>query len=193
MPTSTIPHPRILSRDQWLAERKTLLAHEKDLTKHYDRVNAERRRLPMVKIEKDYVFDGPKGKQNLKALFEGRRQLVLYHFMFDPAWDTGCPGCTSYVNTLGDLSMLNDRDTTFVLVSRARLPKLEAYKAKKGWSVPWFSSFGSDFNYDFHVTNDEKVAPVEYNYRSKTELEAGNVANSMVGEEHGLSVFFSLD
>jgi predicted dithiol-disulfide oxidoreductase (DUF899 family) len=86
----------------------------------------------MVKIEKDYVFDGPKGKLSLKALFEGRRQLVVYHFMFDPAWDKGCPGCTSYVNALGDLSMLNDRDTTFILVSRAPLPKLEAYKAKMG-------------------------------------------------------------
>ena len=89
MTTSTIPHPPIVSRDQWLAERKKLLADEKELTKHYDRVNAERRRLPMVKIEKDYVFDGPNGKQNLKDLFEGRRQLIVYHFMFDPAWDKG--------------------------------------------------------------------------------------------------------
>ena len=112
---------------------------------------------------------------------------------FDPAWDKGCPGCTSYVNALGDLSMLNERDTTFLLVSRAPLPKLEAYKAKKGWSVPWFSSFGSDFNYDFHVTNDEKVAPVEYNYRDKAEMEARKVANAADGEEHGLSVFFRLD
>lgn len=114
-------------------------------------------------------------------------------FMFDPKWDNGCPGCTSYVSALGDLSLLNDRDTTFVLVSRAPLPKLEAYKAQKRWSVPWFSSFGSDFNYDFHVTNDEKVAPIEYNYRNKAELEARNGPNAMEGEEHGLSVFFILD
>ena len=113
--------------------------------------------------------------------------------MFDPAWDKGCPGCTSYVNALGDLSMLNDRDTTFLLVSRAPLPKLEAYKAKKGWRVPWFSSFGSDFNYDFHVTNDEKVAPVEYNYRDKAEMEARKAPNAADGEAHGLSVFFRLD
>ena len=132
MPTNTIPHPPIVSRDQWLAERKNLLAHEKELTKHRDRINAERRRLPMVKIEKDYVFDGPNGKQSLKALFDGRRQLIVYHFMFDPTWDNGCPGCTSYVSALGDLSLLNDRDTTFVLVSRAPLAKLEAYKAQKG-------------------------------------------------------------
>jgi predicted dithiol-disulfide oxidoreductase (DUF899 family) len=184
MSTSTIPHPRIVSRDQWLAERKKLLAQEKALTKQYDRVNAERRRLPMVKIEKDYVFDGPKGKQSLKDLFERRRQLVVYHFMFDPTWDKGRPGCTGMIDALGDLSMLNDRDTTFVVISRAPLAKLEAYKAQKGWSIAWFSSFGSDFNYDFHVTADPKVAPVEYNYRDKVEIE---------GEEHGLSVFFRLD
>src|SRR3984893_17514236 len=114
MTKSTIPHPPIVSRDQWLAERKKLLAHEKELTKHYDRVNAERRRLPMVKIEKDYVFDGPNGKPSLKDLFEGRRQLIVYHFMFDPAWDKGCPGCTGFVDALGNLQLLKERDTTFV-------------------------------------------------------------------------------
>src|SRR5438477_12856184 len=103
METSTIPHPQILSRDQWLAARKQLLTHEKELTKHYDRVNAERRRLPMVKIEKDYVFDGLNRKSSLKDLFEGRRQLIVYHFMFDPAWDKGCSGCTSFIDALGDL------------------------------------------------------------------------------------------
>jgi predicted dithiol-disulfide oxidoreductase (DUF899 family) len=193
MTTGAIPHPQIVSRDQWLAERKKLLTHEKELTRHHDRINAERRRLPMMKIEKPYMFDGPNGKQSLKALFEGRRQLIVYHFMFDPTWDNGCPGCTGYVNALGDLSMLNDRDTTFVLVSRAPLPKLDAYRARKGWSVPWYSSFGSDFNYDFHVTNDEKVAAVEYNYRNKAEMEATKGPNAVKGEAHGLSVFFRLD
>jgi predicted dithiol-disulfide oxidoreductase (DUF899 family) len=193
MTTSAIRHPPVASQDQWLTQRKILQAHEKELTKHRDRVNAERRRLPMVKIEKDYIFDGPKSKRSLRALFEGRRQLVVYHFMFDPAWDKGCPGCTRYVNALGDLSMLNGHDTTFALVSRAPLAKLDAYKIKMGWSVPWFSSFGSDFNYDFHVTLDNKVAPVEYNYRDKAELEAAKGPNAMKGEEHGLSVFFRLD
>src|SRR5450432_864524 len=122
MTINTTPHPRIVSQDEWLAERKKLLAEEKELTKHHDRVNAERRRLPMVKIEKDYVFDGPNGKPSLLDLFEGRRQLIVYHFMFDPAWDKGCPGCTGFVAALGDLSMLNKRDTTFVLISRAPLP-----------------------------------------------------------------------
>jgi predicted dithiol-disulfide oxidoreductase (DUF899 family) len=192
MTTNQAPHPPMVSRDQWLGERTKLLAHEKELTRQYDRVNAERRRLPMVRIEKDYVFDGPGGKRNLKELFEGRRQLVIYHFMFDPAWDKGCPGCTGYANAIGDLSMLNQHDTTFALVSRAPLAKLEAYKAQQGWSIPWYSSFGSDFNYDFHVTNDEKVAPVEYNYRNKAELEANKVPNAITGEEHGLSVFFHM-
>jgi predicted dithiol-disulfide oxidoreductase (DUF899 family) len=193
MTSSTIPHPPIVSRDEWLAKRKQLQAHEKELTKHRDRINAERRRLPMVRIEKDYVFVGPKGKQSLEALFEGRRQLIVYHFMFDPAWDKGCPGCTGYVNALGDLSTLSERDTTFVIVSRAPSAKLEAYKAQKGWRIPWFSSFGSDFNYDFHVTLDETVAPVEYNYRDKAAMEARKGPNAMKGEEHGLSVFFRLD
>ncbi|HEY1748751.1 MAG TPA: DUF899 domain-containing protein [Xanthobacteraceae bacterium] len=192
MTTTPIPHPPVTSREQWLVERKKLLEHEKELTKHRDRINAERRRLPMAKIDKDYVFDGPNGKRNLKDLFECRRQLIIYHFMFDPSWDKGCPACTGHVNALGDLSPLNDRDTTFVLVSRAPLSKLEAYKTEKGWKLPWYSSFGSDFNYDFHVTNDEKVAPVEYNYRNKAELEASDAPNATEGEEHGLSVFFSL-
>jgi predicted dithiol-disulfide oxidoreductase (DUF899 family) len=192
MTTNAVPHPPIVSRDQWLSERKKLLAREKELTRQYDRINAERRRLPMVKIEKDYVFDGPGGKQRLKDLFDGRRQLVIYHFMFGPSWEKGCPGCTGYVNGLGDLSLLNKSDTSFAVVSRAPMAKLEAYKAERGWSIPWFSSFGSDFNYDFHVTNDEKVAPVEYNYRNKAELEAAKVPNAISGEEHGVSVFFRL-
>jgi predicted dithiol-disulfide oxidoreductase (DUF899 family) len=193
MTGSTIPHPPVVSRDQWLAERKKLLAHEKGLTKQLDRVNAERRRLPMVKIKKDYAFDGPNGKQALNALFDGHRQLIVYHFMFDPEWDKGCSGCTKWVDALGDLSGLNDRDTTLVLVSRAPLAKLDAYKAQRGWSIPWFSSFGSDFNYDFHVTLDANVAPVEYNYRPKAEMLARKTPNGTEGEEHGLSVFFAVD
>jgi predicted dithiol-disulfide oxidoreductase (DUF899 family) len=192
MATNEVPHPPIVSRDQWLGERRKLLAHEKELTGHYDRVNAERRRLPMVRIDKNYMFEGPGGEQSLKDLFEGRRQLVIYHFMFDPSWEKGCTGCTAYVNAIGDLSMLDKCDTTFVMVSRAPLAKLEAYKERQGWPFPWVSSLGSDFNYDFHVTNDEKVAPIEYNYRNKAELEANKVPNAIPGEEHGLSVFFRL-
>lgn len=192
--TTTIPHPPIVSQAQWLAERKKLLAHEKELTQEYDRVNAERRRLPMVKLEKHYSFDSPTGKRRLKELFDGQRQLIVYHFMFDPTWEKGCPGCTGFVNALGDLSMLKDRDTSFVLVSRAPLERLEKYKSEMGWNRPWYSSFGSDFNYDFHVTLDPKIAPQEYNYRSKAEMEkAVGHPVQMEGESHGLSVFFRID
>ena len=144
----------------------------------------------MVRLDKDYVFDSPEGSKSLGDLFEGRRQLVVYHFMFDPSWEKGCPGCTGYVDALGDLSLLAQRDTNFVLISRAPLSKLEAYKKQHGWTRPWFSSFGSDFNYDFHVTLDEKVAPIEYNYRTKAELLALQPGNEPEGEAHGLSVFF---
>ena len=126
-----VAHPPIVSREQWLVQRKTLLSQEKELTKNYDRVNAERRRLPMVKIEKDYVFDGPNGKQNLKALFDGRRQLIVYHFMFDPAWDKGCPGCTGWVDSLGDLSLLKKKDTTFVSSPAPRWPNLRPTKPRR--------------------------------------------------------------
>ena len=112
--------------------------------------------------------------------------------MFDPSWEKGCPGCTAYANAIGDLSMLDKCDTTFVMVSRAPLSKLEAYKERQGWPFAWVSSLGSEFNYDFHVTNDEKIAPVEYNYRSKAECEANKVPNALAGEEHGLSVFFRI-
>ena len=168
MTIQEIAHPPIATRDEWLAARKTLLAHEKELTKHYDRVSAERRRLPMVKLEKTYTFDGPEGKRSLNDLFDGHHQLIVYHFMFDPTWENGCDGCTGFVNELADLSMLPARDTQFVLISRAPLEKLQAYKARKGWDRPWYSSFGSDFNYDFQVTTD-------------------------TGETHGLSVFFRID
>ena len=177
------PHPSIVSRDEWLGERLKLLAHEKELTKEYDRINAERRRLPMVKLEKNYSFDGPNGKESLLDLFDGQRQLIVYHFMFDPAWDRGCTGCTRFIQSIGDLSMLRTQETSFVVVSRAPIEKLEKYKAQMGWSIAWFSSFGSDFNYDFHVTLDPKVAPAEYNFRETT----------MEGEAHGLSVFFRIN
>ena len=192
-PAGAIPHPPIVSRDKWLDARKKLLAHEKELTRQYDRVNAERRRLPMVKIEKDYVFDGPGGKRDFKALFDGRRQLIVYHFMFDPEWKKGCPSCTRYIDSLGSVDLLHTLDTTFALISRAPFAKIEAYKKERGWDYPWYSSFGTDFNYDFHVTNDPKVRPPEYNYRTKAENEAHKSPNNLLGEEHALSVFFTLN
>ena len=185
MTSQAIAHPPIVSREAWLATRTALLDREKELTRHQDRLSAERRRLPMVRVEKQYTFDGPEGKRSLLDLFAGRRQLIVYHFMFDPDWEKGCSGCTGYVNALGDLSYLNARDTTFVLISRAPLPKLQAYKAEKGWDRPWYSSFGSDFNYDFHATIDASVAPPVHNYRSVPTAENGEVS--------ALSVFFRLD
>lgn len=190
MPDNIPAQPAIASHDEWLAQRKHLLLQEKTLTKQRDRVSAERRRLPMVKIEKNYVFDGLEGRRSLRDLFDGSRQLLVYHFMFDPDWDTGCSGCTGFVDALGDLSMLKLRDTTFVLVSRAPMVKLEAYRESKKWNLPWYSSLGGDFNYDFHVTLDESVMPVEYNYRDKAEIEQRTARPYTQGEEHGMSVFF---
>lgn len=153
-------HPHIVSREEWLVARQALLLKEKEATHARDRLNAERRRLPMVKIDKEYVFEGPDGKVSLSDLFDGRRQLIIYHFMFDPSWDDGCPSCTNLVDNLpGRLSRLHARDTSLVLVSRAPLSKLEPYKTRMNWTVPWFSSFGSDFNYDFGVTDDEGEKP----------------------------------
>lgn len=185
--------PQVASREEWLAQRLRLLDHEKEATKHSDRVSAERRRLPMVKLEKEYTFEGPNGKASLEDLFEGQKQLIVYHFMFGPDWKKGCVGCTGYVDAIADLSLLNERNTNFVLVSRAPSPKLEAYKAEKGWTIPWYSSFGSDFNYDFNVTFDESVQPTQYNYRTKDELDRLGVGYASDGEEHGLSVFFRTD
>jgi predicted dithiol-disulfide oxidoreductase (DUF899 family) len=188
-----VPHPAIVSSDEWLTLRKQLLEEEKALTRQYDALNAKRRRMPMVRIEKKYEFDGPEGKRALKDLFAGRWQLIVYHFMFDPAWDEGCQGCTSFVDALGDLQMLAARDTSFVLISRAPLEKLERYKKQRGWDRPWYSSFGSDFNYDFHATIDPAVAPPMVNFQTLEELAARNGKPfTYRGETHGLSVFFRL-
>lgn len=191
----TTPHPPIVSQSDWNRARATLLEHEKELTKQLDRVNAERRRLPMVKIEKDYTFDSESGKKRLVDLFEGRKQLIVYHFMFDPKWDKGCSGCTGMVDSLGNLDMLNARDTTYVLISRAPLEKLLKYRDEHGWDRAWYSSYESDFNYDFHVTLDKAVVPLQYNYRKQGELEARREIEPyfMEGESHGLSVFFRID
>jgi len=159
--------PEVVSRDEWLSVRKALLAEEKELTRRRDALNADRRRLPMVKIEKDYVFTGPDGEARLLDLFDGRLQLIVGHFMFDPSWEEGCPSCSAGADEVSDglLEHLHARDTTLAYVSRAPLEKLERWKAMKGWSFPWYSSHGSEFNVDFHVTIDESVASPEYNYR----------------------------
>jgi predicted dithiol-disulfide oxidoreductase (DUF899 family) len=147
--------PQVVSAAEWQAAREALLVKEKVLTRAHDALNAERRRLPMVKVGKEYVFEGPHGPAGLLDLFEGRRQLILYHFMFGPDWDEGCGGCSLLVDNMGHPAHLHARDTSLVLVSRAPLEKLEAFKARMGWSAPWYSSFGSDFNTDFGVSTED--------------------------------------
>lgn len=192
---STTPHPEIASREQWLTQRKELLTKEKQLTVQKDATNAQRRRLPMVRLEKQYIFTGAEGECSLLDLFQGQQQLIIYHFMFDPTWDAGCSGCTSLVNSFGDLSMLAKRDTSLSLVSRAPLPKLADYQSRQGWTIPWVSSYGSDFNYDFHVTQDPQIVPLQYNFRTSEEMQQRKEAEPyfMVGETHGMSVFFRLE
>ena len=166
--------PRIASPDEWRAARLQLLDQEKELTRQHDALSAARRNLPMVEVGKDYVFEGPAGPARLPDLFEGRAQLIIYHFMFDPEWDDGCSSCTAGTDELsaGFLDHLHTRDTTYAMVSRAPLAKLEQWKAKRGWDIPWYSSYGTDFNYDFGVTLDESRGSAEYNYRSKAEFDA---------------------
>jgi PPOX class probable F420-dependent enzyme len=152
--------PPVVSESEWEAAHNRLLVKEKEATRARDALAAERRRLPMVKIEKDYVFEGPDGPARLVDLFDGRRQLILYHFMFAPGVDgwpsAGCDGCSMFVDNVGHLAHLHARDTSFVLVSRAPLTQIEPYRRRMGWTIPWFSSAGSDFNVDFGVTVDER-------------------------------------
>lgn len=182
---------KIVSRDEWLAARKDLLRKEKELTRARDRLNADRRRLPMVKIDKDYVFNGPNGMAGLLDLFEGRDQLIVYHFMFDPKWTEGCRSCSAWTDQIsrGHLHHLHARSTTLALVSRASFASIEPFRKRMGWTIPWYSSYGSDFNYDFHVTQDESVTPVEYNYRDQSTLEHLGQTYHTKGEQPGLSCF----
>lgn len=177
--------PEIVSRTEWRTARIQLLAEEKALTRARDALNTKRRELPMVKVDKDYLFEGPEGKASLLDLFDGRRQLIIGHFMFSPDWDEGCSSCSAGAAELSDglLEHLRNRDTSLVEVSRAPLHKIERYKASKGWRFPWYSSYGSDFNYDFHVTLDDSVAPLEYNYRTKAEHEQAGTGYYFEGEQ----------
>jgi predicted dithiol-disulfide oxidoreductase (DUF899 family) len=158
----------IVSREQWLSLRKELLLKEKELTRARDRINAERRTLPWVRVDKDYVFDAPSGEISLADLFDGRSQLVIYHFMFGPDWNEGCPSCSFVSDHIdGTLVHLAARDVTLAMVSRAPLVKIEAFKKRMGWRFKWVSSYGSDFNRDFHVsfTKAEMTrGKVDYNY-----------------------------
>jgi predicted dithiol-disulfide oxidoreductase (DUF899 family) len=173
--------PKIVTRDEWLAARKELLSREKEFDHERDRLTEARRKLPMVKVEKDYVFDGPQGAVTLRDLFEGRRQLIVYHFMFESDRNEGCKHCSCVMdNIAGGLIHLTARDTSFAAISRAPIAKLEAFKRRMQWTFPWVSSFKNDFNYDYHVTLDPERGSTVYNYR-KVDFH---------GEMPGLSVFF---
>ena len=177
-------HAKIVSREEWLAARTALLAKEKEFTHRRDQLSAERRALPWVKVEKEYVFDTPNGRKTLADLFEGRSQLVVDHFMLGPGWREGCVGCSFGADHMGNLVHLKHHDVTVVVVSRAPLAEIEAYRKRMGWGFTWVSSYGSDFNYDYHVSfTAEEMAKgkVYYNYR---------MTDSGIDELPGLSVFY---
>jgi predicted dithiol-disulfide oxidoreductase (DUF899 family) len=192
--------PDVVSRQGWLAARKALLAKEKELTRARDALAADRRRLPMVRVDKEYVFEGPDGRATLLDLFDGRPQLIVDHAMwlFDVAedgtetpLDVACPSCSARLDNIGHLAHLRARGTNLVVVSRAPLDKIESFRRRMGWTFPWYSSAGSDFTYDFHVTADERVAPVLLNYRDVDEwAEHGfEWGPSRRGDYPGISVF----
>jgi predicted dithiol-disulfide oxidoreductase (DUF899 family) len=184
-----MPQHPVVSPQEWLTARKALLTLEKELTHLRDKIRAERLALPCVKVEKKYVFDTPKGKKTLAELFDGRSQLVIYHFMLGPGWNAGCPGCSFLSDHLdGTLPHLEHHDVTMMVVSRAPLAEIEVYKTRMGWKFPWVSAFGSDFNYDYHVSfTKEELASgkVFYNF-AETPLPAGSTNTEL----HGLSAFY---
>ena len=186
--TSTKQNPKVTSPAQWLAARKELLRKEKEFTKMRDEVSRQRRELPWERVEKKYVFDGPNGKETLADLFDGRSQLIMYHFMFGPNWVEGCQSCSLLADHFdGSVPHLNARDVTLVVVSRAPFAQIETFKKRMGWKFKWVSSYGTDFNYDYHVTftKEEKAkGDVNYNY---------TMQNFHPDEAPGASVFYKDD
>lgn len=186
--------PEVVPYDTWLRARLDLLEREKALTRERDALNAARRQLPMVEVTADYRFDGEGGEVGLRDLFEGRHQLIVQHVMYGADWELPCRSCSAAVDEIarGHLNHLRARTTAFALVSRAPYPKLAAFKERMGWRVPWYSSAGSSFNFDFHVTLDERVAPMQYNYRTAEEYERagmGYLTGKQPIELPGLSCF----
>jgi len=186
MPTNTLSRDHeVVSRDEWIAARKELLKKEKELTRQRDELSRRRRDLPWVKVEKDYLFDSLQGKVMLEDLFDGRSQLIVYHFMFHPDWREGCPSCSFVVDHLdGTIPHLAARDASLLIVSRTPLDKIEAFKKRMGWRFRWVSSFGSDFNYDYHVSfapEQKTTGKVDYNYV---------MGRFPSAEAPGLSVFY---
>jgi predicted dithiol-disulfide oxidoreductase (DUF899 family) len=181
--------PKIVSREEWTRARVALLEQEKALTKARDELAADRRRLPMVEVTEDYRFTAADGTtRTLLDLFEGRHQLIVDHYMFDPDWEDGCMSCAGRVDQYGNTAHLLERDTTIAVVSRAPIEKIERWKHKMGWTFPWYSSFGSRFNFDYRVSFDDTVEAPTYNYRSATDWKAHGMPG-LRGELHGTSVF----
>ena len=175
--------PDVVSRGQWLEARRRLLAQEKEMTRSRDELNASRRRLPMVKVDKEYVFQGPDGPVSLAGLFGGQRQLIVQHVMFGPDWDQPCPGCSAAIDELspGVLRHVGSRETAFVLASRAPYDKIAVAAKERGWPAPWYSTYGSDFNYDYQVTLDAERGQTDYNYRAEPGLLGGDRSAEMPG------------
>jgi predicted dithiol-disulfide oxidoreductase (DUF899 family) len=183
--TTILSLPEVATHEAWLRARKQLLAKEKAFTRQRDELAAERRRLPMVRVEKEYAFDAASGRRTLLDLFDGRRQLLVYHFMFAPDQDAGCSSCAFVADNLtGALRYLGQRDTAFAAVSRAPIGNIERYRQRMGWDFPWVSSFANGFNHDLRVTLD--AGQTEYNYAPVDELPA---QMPRAGELPGLSVF----
>ncbi len=186
--TSKIEHPRVVSREVWLAARKELLRKEKEFNRLRDDLSRQRREMPWEKVEKRYEFEGPDGKETLADLFDGRRQLIVYHFMFGPDWEQGCPSCSFLADHIDGAAVhLAHRDTTMAVISRASLPQIEKFKKRMGWNFKWVSSHGSDFNFDYRVSfTKEEMAKGEmyYNYR---------VMKFPSDEGPGASVFYKND
>jgi predicted dithiol-disulfide oxidoreductase (DUF899 family) len=178
-------HTNVVSRAEWLAARKEFLLKEKEFTHARDALSAERRRLPMVRIEKEYVFDGQKGKETLADLFDGRSQLIVYHFMLGPGWKEGCDGCSFLADHIDGANLhLAHHDVSLVVVSRAPLSEIAPFKKRMGWRFKWVSSYGSEFNYDYHVSfsnEDLATGKVFYNYRME---------ENSSEELPGISVFY---
>jgi predicted dithiol-disulfide oxidoreductase (DUF899 family) len=175
--------PDVTSREEWLEARRRLLAEEKEFTRARDALNASRRGLPMVRIDQEYVFEGPDGPVPLAGLFGGARQLIIQHVMFGPDWDQPCPGCSAGINELapGVLDHLRTRDTAFALTSRAPYDKIAVAAKERGWWIPWYSSYGSDFNYDYQVTLDADRGQDQYNYRAEPDLLGGERSVEVAG------------
>ena len=183
--TKPINHPRVVSEAEWLIARQDLLRREKEFTRLRDELSRHRRAMPWVEVEKEYIFDGPNGRETLADLFEGRSQLLVYHFMFGPDWEEGCKSCSYLADHFDGANWhLPQRDVALVVISRAPLSELAPYKKRMGWRFKWVSSHGSDFNFDYHVSftkEEEEKNSVYYNYRT---------GEFMMDELPGLSVFF---